>query len=192
MVPRGWPGAILGVLVVVVLLPLATFLAASWLLGWQLMSVLTGSMQPTYPVGSLLVIGQIDAAGVEPGMAIVFEDPRQPGRLVAHRVVGVAPGSELAFVTQGDANASRDPSPVPARMVRGRVLWSVTLLGTAMEWLQWPRSFLVLVLLPLALLAVAEVRARRGAARRRALSPPELLPEPAPAAVPRSPEPTPR
>ena len=104
--------------------------------------------------------------------------------------MAVAPGNELAFVTQGDANVSRDPGPVPARMVRGRVLWSVTLLGTAMEWLQWPRSFLVLVLLPLGLLAVAEVRARRAAARVRALSPPELPPEPVPGAAPRSPEPT--
>jgi signal peptidase I len=190
VVPRGWPGAALGVLVVVVLLPLATFLAATWLLGWQLMSVLTGSMQPTYPVGSLLVIGQIDGSDVEPGMAVVFEDPREPGRLVAHRVVSVADGATLSFVTQGDANASRDPSPVPARMIRGRVLWSVTHLGTAMEWLQWPRSFLVLVLLPLGLLGVAELRAHRQRRDDPALSPPRLPPEPASGADSRSPEPT--
>jgi signal peptidase len=162
---RGWLGATLGVVVVALLLPLAIFLTSAWLLGWQLMSVLTGSMQPTYPVGSLLVIGQIDAADVEPGMAIVFSDPAEPGRLVAHRVVSVAAGDALAFVTQGDANASRDPNPVPARLVRGRVLWSVSLLGTAMDWLQWPRSFIALVLVPLALLGVSEVRTRMARGR---------------------------
>lgn len=157
---RGWLGATLGVLAVAFLMPLAIFLTSAWLLGWQLMSVLTGSMQPTYPVGSLLVIGQIDAADVEPGMAIVFQDPAETGRLVAHRVVGAAAGAGVAFVTQGDANPARDPNPVPARLVHGRVLWSVTHLGTAMEWLQWPRSFIALVLFPLALLGLGELRSR--------------------------------
>ncbi|HEX3265677.1 MAG TPA: signal peptidase I [Candidatus Limnocylindrales bacterium] len=167
---RGWLAAALGVVVVAVLLPLTIFLTSSWLAGWQLMSVLTGSMQPTYPVGSLLVIGQIDAAAVQPGMAIVFHDPAEPARLVAHRVIGIATESPLAFVTQGDANPARDPNPVPARLVRGHVLWSVSGLGTAMEWLQWPRSFLVLVLLPLGLLGSAELRPRirqlRGRSKR--------------------------
>lgn len=166
-VRRGWLGATLGVVVVAVLLPMAAFLTSAWLLGWQLMSVLTGSMQPTYPVGSLLVTGQIDAAEVEPGMAVVFEDPGQPGRIVAHRVVSVATGSSLAFVTQGDANASRDPKPVPARLVRGRVLWSVSQLGTVMDWLQWPRSFIVLVLFPLGLLGISEFRARPSSLSNR-------------------------
>jgi signal peptidase len=157
---RGWSSAALALLVAL-LLPLATFLVAVWLLGWQLQSVQTGSMSPTYPVGSLLVIGQIDAGAVRPGMAITFEDPAQPGRLVTHRVEQVAPGDALAFVTHGDANASADAVPVPARLVRGRVLWSVTALGTLMDWLQWPRSFVLLVAVPVALLASLELRDRR-------------------------------
>lgn len=168
--PRGWLGAALGVLVVAVLLPLATFLVAAWLLGWQLQSVQTGSMAPTYPVGTLLVVGQMDAGDVEPGMAIVFEDPSQPGRLVTHRVVRIAPGDTLTFITQGDANATADPAPVPARLVRGRVLWSVAQLGSFLDWLQWPRSFVLLVLVPGAALAVAEWRQRT--ARRRPSSNP--------------------
>src|SRR5260221_9618625 len=121
---RGWSSAALA-LVVAVLLPLATFLVAAWLLGWQLQSVQTGSMSPTYPVGSLLVVGQIDAGAVQPGMAITFEDPSNPGRVVTHRVERIAPGDALAFITHGDANATPDALPVPARLVRRRVLWSV-------------------------------------------------------------------
>jgi signal peptidase len=105
-------------------------------------------MAPTYPVGSLLVTAQIDATDVSVGMPIVFEDPGQSGRLVTHRVVGIAPGAQLSFRTRGDANATDDPAPVPARLVRGRVLWHVTLLGAALDWLQFPRSFLLLVVAP--------------------------------------------
>lgn len=161
---RGWRSATLvalGVAGVAILAPLAAFLVAAWIQGWQLQSVLSGSMAPTYRIGTLLVVGQIDAADVETGMAIVFEDPHVPGRLVAHRVVATVDSSELQFWTQGDANATRDAAPVPARLVRGRVLWQVAHLGTLMEWLQWPRSFVLLVLLPAGLLAVSEWRTRR-------------------------------
>jgi signal peptidase len=150
-------------------LPLATFLVAVWLLGWQLQHVESGSMSPTYPVGSLLVTAQVDPADVAIGMPIVFEDPREPGRLITHRVVARAPGPELAFITRGDANATVDPAPVAARLVRGRVLWHVTLLGTVLDWLQWPRAFLLLVVIPCALLVVADLRSR-GIGRRRGAS----------------------
>ena len=158
---RGWLGATLGVVSIALLLPLTVFLVAAWLLGWQLQSVQSGSMTPTYSIGSLLVIGQIDAGDVESGMAIVFEDPREPGRLVTHRVVRTTPGETMQFVTQGDANATADPTPVPARLVRGRVLWEVSHLGSMLDWMQWPRSFVLLVVAPGLLLVALEWRARR-------------------------------
>jgi signal peptidase len=169
---RGWRAAALAA-VLAILLPLTAFLVSVWLLGWQLQHVESGSMSPTYPVGSLLVTAQLDPADVEVGMPIVFEDPREAGRLVTHRVVAVTPGSQLAFTTRGDANATNDPSPVPARLVRGRVLWSVTYLGSVLDWLQWPRSFLLLVAIPASLLGWLELRARRPlhqAIRRRELT----------------------
>jgi signal peptidase I len=118
-------------------------------------------MAPTYPIGSVLVVGQIDAAQVGPGMALVFEDPTTPGRLVTHRVVGIAPGESLEFLTQGDANTTRDPAPVPARLVHGRVLWQVSNLGSLLDWLQWPRSFVVLVVMPGLFLVALDWLARR-------------------------------
>jgi signal peptidase I len=70
----------LAVLGVAVALPLATFLVSLWLKGWQLVTVQSGSMAPTYPIGSLLVVEPIDASEVRVGMGVVFEDPQIPGR----------------------------------------------------------------------------------------------------------------
>ena len=162
---RGWLTAALAAVVVSLLLPLATFLVATWLLGWQLQSVLSGSMSPTYPVGSLLVVGQIDASDVRAGMPIVFEDPLEPGRIVTHRVVPPVPGDASAFRTRGDANAAMDPVAVPARLVRGKVLWSVSVLGSILDWLRWPNGFVLLVGVPAALLILTEVRRRWVLAR---------------------------
>lgn len=162
-----WQGrlaAAFAILSLTLLLPLAAFLVSVWLLGWQLQSVQSGSMGPTYPVGSLLVIAPLDASQVELGMPIVFEDPDLPGRLVTHRVVGRVPGDANAFLTQGDANAVPDPFPVPARLVRGHVMWHVSHLGNAMDLLVWPRSFLLLIVLPASLLVASELigRVRRS------------------------------
>jgi signal peptidase I len=140
---RGWSTAALAA-VFATLVPLATFLVSVWLLGWQLQHVESGSMSPTYPVGSLLV---------------------------THRVVGITPGAELAFLTRGDANVTNDPSPIPARLVRGRVLWHVTLLGTVLDWLQFPRSFVALVIVPAALLVVLDWRARSARLRTDSAAP---------------------
>lgn len=157
---RGWHGAVLAA-VLATLLPLSTFLVATWLLGWQLQSVQSGSMSPTFAEGSLLVVAHVDPADVEPGMAITFEDPAAAGKIVTHRVVGIAPGQVPAFITKGDANATVDPSPIPARLVRGRVLWSVAQLGGLLDWLQWPRAFVVLVIVPSGWLLCLEWRDRR-------------------------------
>ena len=163
---RGWLTAALAAAVVALLLPLATFLVATWLLGWQLQAVLSGSMSPTYPVGSLLVVGQIDASDVRAGMPIVFEDPLEPGRLVTHRVVGPVPDDSSAFRTRGDANAALDPAAVPARLVRGKVLWSVSVLGGVLDWLKWPNAFILLVGVPGAILVASELRRRVSITRR--------------------------
>lgn len=165
LIATGWRGlvsAAFAAVVIALLLPLATFLVTTWLLGWQLQAVLSGSMSPTYPVGSLLVIGQIDASDVRAGMPLVFEDPLEPGRVVTHRVVGPVPDDAAAFRTRGDANAAVDLAAVPARLVRGRVLWSVSGLGTVLDWLRWPSGFVLLVGLPAVILAVTEFRRYRA------------------------------
>ena len=163
---RGWLSAALAAVVVALLLPLATFLVATWLLGWQLQTVLSGSMSPTYPVGSLLVVGQIDASDVRAGMPLVFEDPLEPGRIVTHRVVGPVPEDASAFRTRGDANSTVDPADVPARLVRGKVLWSVSVLGSGLDWLKWPNGFLLLVGLPGVILLGSELRRRISITRK--------------------------
>lgn len=156
----------LAVFVVAVVLPVTTFAVVTWLIGWQLQPVLSASMEPTYPVGSLVVVGPIQPSEVEPGMAITFDDPAAPGRLVTHRVTERLPGDAPLFRTQGDANTTPDPFPVTARAVRGQVLWHVPMLGHAVDALRWPRGFLLLVVLPGIALAVGEIRAwrRRAAA----------------------------
>lgn len=147
--------AIAAVLLGLVAVPLALLLGVTWLQGDRLVVVESGSMAPTYPVGSLLVVSPVRAAEVEAGDPITFVDREAGGALVTHRVVRVLDGPTtegLTFVTRGDANAADDGDPVPAAAVRGRVERSIAGVG-AWSWLvQPPASVVVLVLLPLLLL----------------------------------------
>ena len=155
------------------LLPVTTFLVAALLLGWRLEAVESGSMEPLYPVGSLVVIQPIDPSDVREGMPVAFV-PEDNRPLVTHRVVKVIDSSSgLSFRTQGDANAKADPHPVSARAVRGQAVWAVPQLGRVIRWLAWPRGFLLLVALPATLLLASELWARRR-------SPEEVVPAASP------------
>jgi len=144
-------------------LPVATFLVAASLVGWRLEAVETASMEPLYPVGSLVVVRPVDPTDVRVGTPLAFKpDDERP--LVTHRVVQVIDDQGgLAFRTKGDANATADPQPVPARAVRGRAAWAVPQLGRLIRWLAWPRGFLLLVVGPALVLLVTELRVRRRA-----------------------------
>jgi signal peptidase len=159
----------IAIVAIAVLLPAATALVGVWLSGSRLQIVRTGSMEPAYPVGALLVVGPVDPADVRVGDALMYEVPGRRGHIVTHRVVEILDSSSgVMFRTQGDANGAPDVEPVPARAVRGRVRWAVPHLGRAARALHEPAGLAALVGTPAALLAVTEL----DAWRRRRRQPP--------------------
>jgi len=85
------------------------------------------SMAPAIPIGSVVVTQPVDAREVEPGDVITFRVGS--GKVVTHRVLDVTGGSEIAFATKGDANASADPVTVPAGALLGRVVLAMPVVG---------------------------------------------------------------
>ena len=76
---------------------------------YRLASVLSGSMGPGMPAGSMAVLVPLDPAAVRVGDVITYEAPIDR-RVVTHRVVEVVePGPHPVLRTKGDANASPDP-----------------------------------------------------------------------------------
>jgi signal peptidase len=90
---------------------------------YQAMTVLTGSMRPTIPEGSIVLAVPTAAADVRSGDVITFHIPVDDRRVVTHRVVEVLEGGEQPVIrTRGDANDA--PDPWTARMGPGP-LWKV-------------------------------------------------------------------
>lgn len=150
----------------------AAFLVVPQLLGWQLITLVSGSMAPTYPADSALIVKPVDPAAVSEGDVIVFvaEDDRP---MVAHRVVAIeTTAGRTAFVTKGDANEDPDYDLVLASDVRGRVVAGVPYLGLFVRAVHHPVGFALLLVLPaLALIGqeIASIRRERanGGSRQR-------------------------
>jgi signal peptidase I len=107
------------------------------------------------------VVQPVDAGDVKPGMVVVFVDPNDSARLVAHRIVKQYASDPPAYQTKGDANAAVDPFPVGVASIRGRVTWAIPGLGGLVIALRGAPAIVLLVLLPLVILLVTEVRDRR-------------------------------
>lgn len=94
-------------------------------------AVQTGSMQPTYPPGTLVVTKPVDNADIGIGTPITYQLDSGRSSVVTHRVLGVRLGADGKnwFQTQGDANNGPDEDLVRPIQVRGEVWYDVPYLG---------------------------------------------------------------
>ncbi|HWC12726.1 MAG TPA: signal peptidase I [Acidimicrobiales bacterium] len=124
---------------------------------YQTVTVLTGSMAPNIPEGSIVVITPLQPRQVRVGDVLTYSIPVEDQRVVTHRVVEVLEGDEHPVVrTQGDANDG--PDPWVARMEEGP-LWKVRAVlpkgGHAIHTLRQPLARRICVLvLPLVVCAM--------------------------------------
>lgn len=146
-----WPAAVLSALTwaaVVVLLAAGILLAVvPKLLDGAALTVLTGSMEPTYRPGDVVVVRGVHdpATEVDIGDVVTFQPVSDDPTLVTHRVVErlfTAQGEML--VTRGDANSADDPPIVPEQ-VKAVVAYPVPWVGHVLLLLGERRSTVVLV-----------------------------------------------
>ena len=103
------------------------------IMGYGFMRTLTGSMEPTIPVHSFIVVDTDNSQVYQVGDIITFHssDDALEGSLNTHRIVSVEAASDGSPVyhTKGDANPVEDAAPVPAADVVGRVVFVSAGLG---------------------------------------------------------------
>lgn len=132
------------VLAAVVALAVAPFVSP-----FQAYTVLSGSMAPTIPVGSLIIVQKVRSDELRPGDVITFARPGRTNENVTHRIVAVdRSGASPTFVTKGDANPAPDSWRVVLGGAAGRYVFGVPLLGYAFGILGSAQGRLLLVILP--------------------------------------------
>ena len=100
-------------------------------------TVLTGSMTPSLPPGTLAVVRPVPVEDIEVGSVITYQLQSGEPAVVTHRVVEVRNDltGETGWRTQGDANDLADPDWVRPEQVRGEVWYAVPKVGHVGTWL---------------------------------------------------------
>lgn len=126
---------------------LALLLVGARVVGLQVFTVLSGSMEPTYHTGSLIYVKKVDPYSIQEGQPITFM--MDENTVATHRVVGIVPDEEdptvIRFRTKGDANETEDGGLVHYKNVIGTPVLSIPYLGYAANYIQHPPGMYVAI-----------------------------------------------
>lgn len=117
--------SLIGTLMLLVVIGLAVPLTVPNYMGYQVYNVVSGSMEPTIPIGSVIYVKGRDPVEIEKGDIIAF---RSGDSVIMHRVVDnkIVEGT---FTTKGDANDTEDINEVPYASLVGIVERHIPVLG---------------------------------------------------------------
>lgn len=123
----------------------------------KLLSVLSGSMEPTIKTGSVIIIKPINEYKV--GDIVTFGETTPTTVPKTHRIIGTEIINGIQYYsTKGDANKNEDSGKIKSEDIKGRVLLSVPLAGYAVSFIQTRRGFLLLIIIPCILIIISEIK----------------------------------
>ena len=113
------------------------------LFGNRLYVVDSGSMEPALKINSLIVVNEKSPDIINTGDILTYYGAGDKVR-VTHRVVEVGPNQEY-FITQGDANNTKDSMPVERQSVIGTVTLSIPYVGYAFRFLSSKQGIVFII-----------------------------------------------
>lgn len=138
---------VISTILVALVVLLALLLVGARVVGLQVFTVLSGSMEPTYHTGSLIYVKKVDPYTIEEGQPITFM--LNENTIATHRVVGIVPDEEdptvIRFRTKGDANDAEDGGLVHYKNVIGTPVFSIPYLGYVANYIQHPPGMYVAI-----------------------------------------------
>ncbi|MCP3739745.1 signal peptidase I SipW [Rossellomorea sp. BNER] len=123
--------------------------------GYQLKTVLSGSMEPGIQTGSIIAIKPGgDMTRFEKGDVITFME--SDDKLITHRIAEVkGEGQKVQYITKGDNNNAADSNPVlPTNVVGEYKDFTIPYIGYVMNFAQSKEGATLLLILPGILLLV--------------------------------------
>lgn len=113
------------------------------------LTVLSGSMEPTFRPGDLVVVTPEPLSDVREGQVIAYSVPVADHQVVTHRVIEVVHGGDAPIVrTKGDSNQAADPWTAK---LHGDTAWRMRFViphaGSVVRFVRGPAIHMALVLL---------------------------------------------
>ena len=123
-------GASAALLIAVVMLALVLIVVPK-VAGATPLTVLTASMEPLYPPGTLIYVLPVKPAQIRLGDVITYQIESGNPAVISHRVIAINSPADgkRTFILKGDNNSNPDQAAVLPVQIRGRLWYSVPLLG---------------------------------------------------------------
>jgi signal peptidase len=114
--------AVLTIAMLVIVIPKAT--------GALPMTVLTSSMEPGLPAGTLIIVKPIDPDALAIGDVATYQIQSGKRGVITHRIIAInlLADGERSFLFQGDNNSAID-DPVRSVQIQGKLWYAIPLLG---------------------------------------------------------------
>ncbi|MGP9659945.1 signal peptidase I [Arthrobacter sp. AOP36-C1-22] len=139
---QGSTAALLGralsfVALVLAVLAAAVLIVVPMATGSQTYSVLTNSMRPHLPPGTLLISRPAAFGDLSVGDVITYQLESGQADVITHRIVSTSADQQgnTLLITQGDNNSLPDEEPVREVQVRGKLFYAVPYAGFLANWL---------------------------------------------------------
>ena len=120
--------SVLGTLLLIIIVATYLPITIPRAFGYEIYTVISGSMEPAVPTGSLVYIKYVEPDTIVKDDVIAFYSNNADGSIITHRVVSNSPAMGQ-FITKGDANEEKDMNPIPYNNYIGKVKLSVPVVG---------------------------------------------------------------
>lgn len=115
------------------------------LIGFKPLVVLSGSMEPTYDVGSIIYFEEVEIDTLKEQDVIVFE--MYDADYVTHRIVEIDNGK---YITKGDANEYVDPAKVESSAIKGKAIsFNIPIIGYYIHYINTNFWLVLLIVITL-------------------------------------------
>lgn len=127
----GVTGGVLTTAIVFALLAVAASITVvPAIVGGHALTVLSGSMAPALPTGSVAVDRPVAARILRVGDVITYTGAGDTDAAITHRIIAIRPGDNgPVFTVKGDNNRVADAHRVTAAQIRGKLWYDVPYVG---------------------------------------------------------------
>lgn len=121
------------IILILLILLCAPFTLPRWF-GLHIYEVKTESMEPEYPVGSVVYVKDVDASDIVVGDVITYTLGTDTNLVMTHRVIGITDQGN-SFITKGDANPVEDAEPVSHDRLIGQPIVCIPAIAVAANFM---------------------------------------------------------
>ncbi|WP_104200250.1 signal peptidase I [Cryobacterium sp. Y29] len=133
------------------------------------LTVLTSSMEPGLPPGTLVIVRPVTAEALRIGDVVTYQMVSNDAKVVTHRIISITLSSDgsRSFIVQGDNNSAPDDDPVLAEQVQGQLWYAVPYVGYVNNVINGANRAWIIPVLTVALFGYAGFMVAGGVLDRR-------------------------